>query len=243
MERQKEQKPLQEHRTVLICDDNSVVHESFNHFLGAEGIEVRSAYTGAQARQLLEEEHIDLILLDIMLPDVSGTQLCQEIRRTSRIPIIFLSAKGEEIDRVLGLELGADDYVTKPFSAREVTLRIKRLLYRTEGQTSEQVLRFAELTIDPQRVEARVQGRRIELTAKEVSLLAYLTRHAGKVLNREQILHNVWGYNYYGDTRAVDAVIKRLRRKLPAEGVHFAIQSVYGVGYRLGSAESGEAQR
>ncbi|MBQ9015307.1 MAG: response regulator transcription factor [Firmicutes bacterium] len=226
-------------KTILICDDSIAVHESLHHFLGAEGMKVLSAFTGAEMMAIWQSHPVDLILLDIMLPDGSGTQLCREIRKSSQIPIVFLSAKGEEIDRVLGLELGADDYVTKPFSAREVTLRIRNLLLRSEGaaKTEEECLRFEELRIYPEKIEVYVGAQSLEMTAKETALLAYMARNAGKVLNREQILHNVWGYDYYGDTRAVDAAVKRIRRKLPKEGMHFALQSVYGVGYRLGRAE------
>lgn len=150
---------------------------------------------------------------------------------------IFLSARSEEIDRVLGLELGGDDYVTKPFSPREVSLRVKKILSRTAASKSQpicQILRYEELSIDLDAMEVYVGKQKLDMTAKEVNLLAYLVQNSQKVLNREQILKAVWGFDYYGDTRAVDAVVKRIRKKLPTENVHFFIQSVYGVGYRLG---------
>lgn len=225
--------------TILICDDNEAVHESLRRFLREENMQVVSAYDGKTALELWKKNRIDLIILDIMLPDLSGTEICREIRKESNVPILFLSARGEEIDRVLGLELGADDYVTKPFSPREVAIRVRRILARTGVQTGEESgvkdprLTFQELSVDPQSMEVHIAGERVEMTAKEVQLLMYLMQNAQRVLNREQILEAVWGYDYFGDTRAVDAVIKRIRRKLSRYDLHFEIQTIYSVGYRL----------
>lgn len=222
--------------TVLICDDNDAVHESLKKFFQEEGIRVISTFRGEDVLRILQLNDIDLIILDIMLPGISGTELCREIRKTSNIPIIFLSAKGEEIDRILGLELGADDYVTKPFSPREVTIRTKKLLARNASEAPKSVLQFEELTVNSDTFEVFVNGNKIEnMSAKEVKLLLYLLANPHKVLNREQILKAVWDYECYCDTRAVDAVIKRIRQKLPMDDVHFSIQSIYGVGYRLGN--------
>ena len=223
--------------TVMICDDKEAVHESLTRFLNEDGIDVISVYDGESVLSTLEQKHVDLIILDIMLPHMNGTEVCRTIRKSSDVPIIFLSARSEEIDRIVGLELGGDDYVTKPFSPREVSLRVKKILSRTASASKppvRQVLRYAELTVDLDTMEVFVRGQKLDMTAKEVNLLAYLTRNVHKVLNREQILKAVWGYDYYGDTRAVDAVVKRIRKKLPTENVHFSIQSIYGVGYRLG---------
>jgi len=219
--------------TVLICDDNIAVHKSIGAYLEEEWINYVSAYDGKTALEILTENNIDLIILDVMLPDTSGMQICREIRKTSDIPIIMLSAKDSEIDRILGLELGADDYVGKPFSPREVSIRVQKMLKRFGNQQDTKKLSIAELTIYPERYEAYVGQNQLELTPKEVSLLSYLVHNAGKVLSREAILSAVWDYDYTGDTRTVDTHIKRLRKKLPDDGVHFAIRSIYGVGYKM----------
>lgn len=220
--------------TVLICDDTDAVHESLKNFFQQENIRVISSFCGEDALKILKTSDISLIILDIMLPGMSGTDLCREIRKTSQIPILFLSAKGEEIDRIIGLELGADDYVTKPFSPREVVLRAKKLLTRTNSDSKKIILQYEELTVNTDTFEVFVKDNKVEnMSAKEVRLLIYLLSNPHKVLNREQILKAVWDYECYCDTRAVDAVIKRIRQKLPLENVHFSIQSVYGVGYRL----------
>lgn len=227
--------------TVLICDDNDAVHESLKKFFHQENIRIISSFCAEDALKILNTSDINLIILDIMLPGMSGTDLCREIRKTSQIPILFLSAKGEEIDRIIGLELGADDYVTKPFSPREVVLRSKKLLTRTISESKKTILQYEELTVNADTFEVFVNNNKIEnMSAKEVRLLIYLLSNPHKVLNREQILKAVWDYECYCDTRAVDAVIKRIRQKLPLEKVHFSIQSVYGVGYRLSNNRSSQ---
>ena len=229
--------------TVLICDDKEAVHESLAFFLKKEGFLVVSAYDGREVLPQFRKNRIDLIVLDVMLPNMDGLSVCQAIRKESNVPIIFLSALGEEGDRIAGLETGGDDYVTKPFSPKELTLRIKRLLARIHpsdrpaAAEQEEVLTFEELSVNVSQMKVTVNGCAIEMTAREVNLLIYLLRNANRVLNRDQILNAVWGFDYYGDTRTVDAVIKRMRRKLPSEGVHFTIQSVYGAGYRLKGVE------
>lgn len=222
--------------TVLICDDNDAVHESLKNFFQQENIRVISVFRGEDVLKMLSASDISLIILDIMLPGISGTDLCREIRKSSEIPILFLSAKGEEIDRIIGLELGADDYVTKPFSPREVVLRAKKLLTRNNTDLKKSILQYEELTVNADTFEVFVNDKKVNnMSAKEVKLLIYLLSNPHKVLNREQILKAVWDYECYCDTRAVDAVVKRIRQKLPLENVHFSIQSVYGVGYRLGN--------
>lgn len=226
--------------TIMICDDKEAVHESLTAFMHREGIRVVSVYDGEEVLRKFSAEEIDLVILDVMLPNMDGIVVCRALRRESNVPILFLSARSEEFDRVKGLEIGGDDYVTKPFSPREVTLRVKKLLERMaqrREQDIHKVLQFAELTVDPETMEVFVEGRQIKMSAKEVSLLAYLVSNPRRVLNREQILNAVWGYDYYGETRAVDALVKRIRRKLPTEHMHFSIQSIYGVGYRLGEPE------
>jgi len=218
--------------TVLICDDSMAVHESLTTYLRADGIAVISVRDGESALKQLCSNDIDLVILDLMLPDMPGTDVCREIRKYSAVPIIMLSAKSEEMDRIIGLELGADDYVTKPYSPREVSVRVQTILRRLRAPDEKKMLSFAEMNIFPDAYEVYVEGEKIDLTPKEVEILAYLVANAGRVLSREQILSAIWGYNYYGDTRAVDTQIKRLRQKLPRKK-HFMIRSVYGIGYKL----------
>ena len=226
--------------TVLICDDKEAVHESLMSFLNEDGIYVLSAYDMEEAFRLFQSYQVDLMILDVMLPSGDGMDLCRRIRRESEMPIIFLSARTEEFDRIAGLECGGDDYVTKPFSPREMAIRVRKLLTRMspkDEQPRKKILQYEELRVDEDTMEVFVSNEKYDMTAREVALLAYLIRNKLKVLNREQILNAVWGFDYYGETIAVDAAVKRIRKKLPAEGIHFSIQSIYGVGYRLGGIE------
>lgn len=235
--------------TILVCDDKEAVHESLSFFLRKEGMEVLDAYDGAGALLQCASHKVDLAVLDVSLPDMDGMEVCRLLRRNSEIPIIFLSARTEEEDRIAGLEIGGDDYVTKPYSPREVALRVKKLIRRrTFSETSQpsdsqhaapppSMLRFAELSVNPETMEVFVNGEKIDMTGREVQFLTYMIENKNRVLNREQILTAVWGYDYYGETRTVDATVKRIRKKLPSENVHFSIQSIYGVGYRLGPLE------
>lgn len=220
---------------VLICDDQSIIHETLRMYLEAEGFTHISAFDGEKALQLAQTEKPDIIVLDLMMPGLSGTEVCREIRKTSNVPIIMLTARGEEIDRILGLELGADDYIVKPFSPREVVARIKAVLRRTNEPKEESVpvLRFGELEINLNHYEVRLGQSILPCTPKEVEILHLLALHPGQVFDREQILSKVWGYDYFGDTRAVDTQIKRIRQKLPSEGVPWAIKTIYGVGYKF----------
>ena len=221
---------------VLICDDDPVVHESLGIYLDSEGYAHRSAYDGTQALEMKKTEKPDLIVLDLMMPGLSGIDVCRTIRQTDRVPIIMLTAKGEEIDRILGLELGADDYIVKPFSPREVLARIKAVLRRFEEKTEapdKSVVRLPQLEVSLDNYHVKIMGQVVPCTPKEVEILYMLTSAPGQVFSREQILSRVWGYDYFGDTRTVDAHIKRIRQKLPAEGVKWALRTVYGVGYRF----------
>lgn len=219
---------------ILICDDNIAVHESLTTYLNAEKIDAVSVYDGESALERMKRQHFDLVILDIMLPRMFGTKVCQEIRKSSTVPILMLSAKGEEMDRITGLGLGADDYVTKPFSPREIVARIKTILRRVSPEFVEkQVLCIEELVINVDAYEVFVADRKIDLTPRETELLCYLVKNRGRVLTREQCLNAVWGCDYDGDTRAVDTQIKRLRKKIPESGVHFAIKAIYGVGYKF----------
>lgn len=218
---------------ILICDDNQSVHESISILLAEENMDTISVYNGEDALKVLRSGRIDLVILDIMLPAKSGTEVCREIRRTSDVPIIMLSALGSESDRIQGLRLGADDYVTKPFSPLELTERVRAILRRTHKLSNQKELHFAELTVDPDAYTASVNDQSLEVTPSEVKMLSYFIKNAGKALSREQLLNAVWGFDYCGDSRAVDSQIVRLRKKLPVENVHFKIKSVYGIGYKL----------
>ena len=226
---------------ILVVDDELRVRDLIKKYAKFEGYEVSEASYGLQALELCRDQNFDIVIMDVMMPELDGFSACKEIRKFSNVPIIILSARGEEYDKIHGFEFGIDDYVVKPFSPREVSLRVKKILSRSAkaqqhaADTPQQtILRYQELSVNLDRMEVLSADKKLDMTAKEVHLLAYLIRNAQKVLNREQILQAVWGYDYYGDTRAVDAVVKRIRKKLPTEGVHYAIQSIYGVGYRLG---------
>lgn len=219
--------------TVLICDDNVAVHESLAPHLRDAGYIVLSLYDGAHLKDILRIRKINLVVLDVMLPTASGTDVCREIRQTSDVPILMLSARSEEDDRILGLELGADDYVTKPFSPREVVTRINVILKRTNPRKESTDLFFSNVTVHAASLSATVAGQPFELTPKEFAVLQLLLKHPNKVHRRNFILDEVWGSDYVGDTRAVDTIVKRLRNKLAKAGAGCTIQSVYGVGYRI----------
>ena len=204
--------------SVLICDDNRVVHQSLIPYLEKEGIGTVSTYDGEAALDAAKSGQFDLIILDIMLPKMFGTDVCREIRKFSDVPILFLSAKGEEIDRIIGLELGADDYVAKPFSPREVAVRVKSILRRTKGSSKSGggTLILGNLTVNAKAYVVRIGDEQIKMTPREVELLAFLMERKGEVASREDILDSVWGENYYGDIRAVDTLLARVRSKIPA---------------------------
>ena len=188
---------------ILIADDDPVVHESLGLYLGSEGYEHQSAYDGQQALEMVESLHPDMVVLDLMMPRVSGIDVCRTIRQTSSLPIIMLTAKGEEIDR------------------------------EKTGEEDSSIIRLPQLEISLENYQVKVAGKVIPCTPKEVEILHMLTSNVGQVFSREQILSRVWGYDYFGDTRTVDAHIKRIRQKLPQENVPWALKTVYGVGYRF----------
>ena len=219
----------------MICDDQPMIHETLGVYLESEGFGYCSAYDGEQALELFESKQPDLVVLDLMMPKKNGIEVCREIRAESRTPIIMLTAKGEEIDRILGLELGADDYIVKPFSAREVVARIKAVLRRFNADSSEgsNIVRHSGLEINMSNYDVRINGASVSFTPKEVEILFLLASNPGRVFDREQILSKVWGYDFFGDTRAVDTQIKRIRQKLPQENIQWNIKTVYGVGYKF----------
>jgi len=218
---------------ILICDDSAAVHESISAYLTAENMEYDSAYDGEEALKKVSSGCYDLIILDVMLPKIMGTDVCREIRKKSDVPILMLSARSEEVDRVLGLEIGADDYVTKPFSPREIVARIRTILKRTRPRNEAEKIVLRGMVIDSNAFTVTVCGKKADLTPKQVELLKCLAENAGRVLSREQLLNKVWGYDYYGDTRVVDTQIKRIRQKLPPENAGLEIESIYGIGYKL----------
>ncbi len=220
---------------ILICDDDPVVHESLGLYLDSEGYEYASAFNGEEALEMVDRVQPDLMILDIMMPKMSGIDVCREVRKDKALPIIMLTAKSEEIDRILGLELGADDYIVKPFSPREVLARIKAVLRRFSEPTpvDDNIVRFAQLEINLNNYQVRAKGEIIPFTPKEVEILHMLAASAGQVFTREQILSQVWGYDYFGDTRTVDTHIKRIRQKLPSDHVPWQLKTVYGVGYKF----------
>ena len=201
--------------TVLIADDDPNVLELLSLYLTKEGYQVMTASDGAEALTLTQETDPDLLILDVMMPRVDGWEVCRTVREESFVPIIMLTAKGEDYDRILGLELGADDYVVKPFNPVEVVARVKAILRRIQqGEDKGKILEFEGLTIDIPRHEVLVEGVVTPLTPKEFDLLVFLAEKPGWTYTREQILSQVWGYDFVGDGRTVDAHIKRLRQKL-----------------------------
>ena len=221
---------------ILVVDDEKVLVKGIKFNLESEGYQVEVGYDGQAAVDLARGGAFDLIILDLMMPKMSGIDVCRNIRQNSSVPIIMLTAKGEEIDRILGLELGADDYIVKPFSPREVLARIKAVLRRFSEKTPDDdssIIRLPQLEISLDNYQVKAAGKVIPCTPKEVEILHMLTSNVGQVFSREQILSRVWGYDYFGDTRTVDAHIKRIRQKLPQENVPWSLKTVYGVGYRF----------
>ncbi len=222
---------------ILVVDDEKPIVEILKYNLEKEGFQVVTAFDGETALRMVEAESPDVIVLDIMLPAKDGFTVCREIRQRRDVPIIMLTAREMEVDKVLGLELGADDYVTKPFSAREVTARIKAILRRSAGKEtginhSKGRLKVGTITVDRDEVQVYNEGNPVELTLREFNLLVYLMTKPGFVYNREQLLNQVWGYDYVGDDRTVDVTVRRLREKLeqdPAKPEY--IHTKRGVGY------------
>ena len=219
---------------ILIADDEPTVHESLGIYLKADGFETVDAYDGQETLDKINAD-ISLVVLDLMMPKKSGIEVCREIRKTSQLPILMLTAKGEEIDRILGLELGADDYIVKPFSPREVVARIKAILRRTSEQprSDSDVVTHNGLSIDLKSYTVLLQGEPVICTPKEIEILHLLASHPGQVFTREQLLSKVWGYDFAGETRTVDTHIKRIRAKLDSAGLGWSIKTIYGVGYKF----------
>jgi two-component system response regulator RegX3 len=220
---------------ILVVEDEESFSDALGFMLRKEGFTVSLAGTGPEALAVFEREQIDLILLDLMLPGMSGTDVCRTVRARSRVPIIMVTAKDSELDKVLGLELGADDYVTKPFSSRELVARIRAVLRRNvEEFDADPVVEAGPVRIDPDRHLVQVNGQAVNLPLKEFDLLEYLVRNAGRVLTRGQLIDRIWGSDYVGDTKTLDVHVKRLRAKVepdPGNPVHLV--TVRGLGYKF----------
>lgn len=221
-------------KRILVVDDEEYVSDLLELYLRAEDFEVQTAADGLSALTLASLFKPDLIILDIMLPFKDGWQVAKELRLTMNTPIMMLSAKGGEYDKILGLNLGGDDYVTKPFSPGEIVARVKAILRRSHSEEQDNNrMEFPNLVIDMDKYEVMVDGAKIVNTPKEVELLWHLASHPGRVFNREHLLDKIWGYAYPGDSRTVDTHIKRLRRKIENEQPYTYLQTVWGVGYKF----------
>ena len=228
-------------KKVLIVDDEEHIRELIKFNLKKEGYDTEVAVNGTEALKLIREIKFDLILLDLMLPEIDGLEVCKEIRRneeTSDIPVMMITAKGEEFDKVLGLELGADDYITKPFSIRELMARVKALLRRSNVKKEENIIKFGDVVVNFKTREVIKGTQNVELTLKEFELLKLLIKNNGNILTRELLLDKIWGYEYIGETRTVDVHIRHLRKKIESDDKNPQyIQTIRGVGYKFTSNE------
>lgn len=227
--------PVQEGKgTIVVVDDEPNIADLVDLYLEREGFRVLKAANGEGALRAVRDHRPRLLVLDVGLPDIDGLEVCKRVRATSQLPVIFLTARDSEVDRVLGLELGGDDYVTKPFSPAELVARVKAVLRRADGAPAPDVLQAGRVTIDAGRREVRTDDERVvELTTKEFDLLRYLAERPGLALGRRQILDGVWGHDWFGDARTVDVHIAQVRKKL---GDALTVTTVRGVGYRLESS-------
>ena len=222
---------------ILLADDDPNISRLMQLYLEREGYEVQVCSRGDDAMNAFRRQPPDMVILDVMMPGMDGWQVLKSIRRTSSIPVIMVTAKDETFDKVLGLELGADDYVTKPFDAKELVARLKAVLRRTRGSEEgvDDTLSFPGLTVSKTQYECRYEGEQVEMPPKELEVLYFLASHAGQVFTRDQLLEHVWGFDFAGDSsRTVDVHIKRVREKLPdSEKYGWRIQTVWGVGYKF----------
>ncbi len=221
---------------ILVVDDDKNICELLRLYLEKEGYSVTLAYDGEEALGKFNTLSPDMVLLDIMLPGLDGWQVCREIRKKSNVPIIMTTAKGETFDKVLGLELGADDYIVKPFDTKEVIARIKAVLRRIGKGSNESAVKevvYDKLCVNMTRYELKVDGKTIDTPPKELELLFHLASNPNRVYTRDQLLDEVWGFEYYGDSRTIDVHIKRLREKLEGVSDKWALKTVWGVGYKF----------
>lgn len=227
---------------ILIADDNQQITSILANYARKEGFEPLVALDGQQALELFEqhEKNIDVVLLDVMMPKLDGFEVCRELRRRSMVPIIMVTARGEDFERIMGLDIGADDYILKPFSAGEVMARVRAILRRVQPREAEQqnLHSVGNLVIDLDKYLVTIGGADVTLTKKEVELLWTLAKNSSKVFSRENLLDSIWGYDYFGDSRTVDSHIKRLRAKVDKfEHEEWEIKTIWGVGYRFEEKE------
>ena len=220
---------------VLIVDDDANIVELIKINFESEGFDTVTASNGREAVDKFRTENPSIVIMDVMMPEMDGWEACREIRKTSNTPIIMLTAKGETFDKVLGLELGADDYMVKPFETKELTARVKAVLRRTESheKSNDKSLDYRNLSINISNYELKVNGAIVELPPKELELLYFLASNPNRVFTREQLLEKGWGFDYYGDSRTVDVHIKRLREKLEGVEGNWQLKTVWGVGYKF----------
>lgn len=222
-------------KKVLIVDDDTNICELLRLYLEKDGFDTVIANDGEAAIVKFNVEEPDIILLDIMLPKLDGWQVCRTIRKNSTVPIIMLTAKGETFDKILGLDLGADDYVTKPFDSKDVVARVKAVLRRSAGgdENAEKIVKYDKLVINLTNYELIVDGKQIDTPPKELELIYHLASNPNRVFSRDQLLDEVWGFEYYGDSRTVDVHVKRLREKLEGVSDQWSIKTVWSVGYKF----------
>lgn len=227
---------------ILVVDDEQIVTEVVERYLQLEGYDVRIAEDGVQALKTAREWHPNLVVLDLMLPEIDGLEVCRQLRQDRPIPIIMLTAKGGETDRIVGLELGADDYMVKPFSPRELVARVKSVLRRTANgvvQTTDSILRYGDLTIDPVAREVTLHGHPVNLTAKEFDLLYFFASHPNQVFTREQLMNQVWDYSFSAEYSTITVHIRRLRAKVEADPLKPRyIKTLWSVGYKFDAGEA-----
>ncbi|MBR5502503.1 MAG: response regulator transcription factor [Oscillospiraceae bacterium] len=219
--------------TIMVVDDEKNICELMRLYLEKEGFAVTVANNGSDAISLIRQSRPDLVLLDIMMPVIDGWEVCRQVREFSTVPIIMLTAKGETFDKVMGLDLGADDYIVKPFDTKEVVARVKAVLRRAAPADAEGEVNFDKLTVNILKYELKVDGRQVDTPPKELELLYHLAKNPNRVFTRDQLLDEVWGFEYFGDSRTVDVHIKRLREKLEGVSEQWSLKTVWGVGYKF----------
>ena len=221
---------------ILVVEDNANTRKLMEAVLIQNGYQPILACDGVEALEILDKKHVDLIVLDIMMPRMDGWQVCREIREMSSKPIIMITAKGEVFDKVLGLELGADDFVVKPFDMKELSARVKTVLRRYKAhsnQTDDEVIKFENIEISLQKYELKLSGKSVDVPPKELELLYFLASNYNRVFTRDQLLDKVWGFDYLGDSRTVDVHVKRLREKIEGVSEKWTLKTVWGVGYKF----------
>ncbi|NLJ57428.1 MAG: response regulator transcription factor [Tissierellia bacterium] len=217
---------------MLIADDNRQITSILEEYAKNEGYEVKTAYDGMAALELFNEYSPDIVLLDVMMPKIDGFEVCREIRKVSNVPVIMITARGEDFERIMGLDIGADDYIVKPFSPAEVMARVRAVMRRIMADVSNKIFTYSNLTIDMDNYTVTINNKNIALTKKEIEILWTLATNKNKVFTRENLLDSVWGYDYYGDSRTVDSHIKRLRSKI-GDQENWEIKTIWGVGYKF----------